>query len=36
MEKYLQAHWEGAKRQQHLPKELVLRYKISTTSNHQQ
>jgi hypothetical protein len=26
----LQAHWAGAKRQQHLPKELVLLYKTST------
>ena len=28
----LQAHWAGAKRQQHLPKELVLLYLISTSS----
>ena len=31
-EQYLQAHWAGAKRQQHLPKELVLWCLISTSS----
>lgn len=35
-EQYLQAHWAGAKRQQHLPKELVQNHENSTTSNHQQ
>ena len=35
-EQYLQAHWAGAKRQQHLPKELVQNHETSTTSNHQQ
>ena len=34
--KYLQAHWAGAKRQRHLPKELVLKNIISSSSNHQQ
>lgn len=36
MKLYLQAHWAGAKRQHHLPKELVLRYIISSSSNQQQ
>ena len=35
-EQYLQAHWAGAKRQQHLPKELVQNHETSTSSNHQQ
>lgn len=35
-EQYLQAHWARAKRQLHLPKELVPNHKNSTTSNHQQ
>ena len=33
---YLQAHWAGAKRQQHLPKELVLQYSMSALSINQQ
>ena len=33
---YLQAHWAGAKRQQHLPKELVIQYFISALSINQQ